>query len=171
MAEAAGQHAPRYLSLDGANSLSGVSHLVLTGHGRRGDRTVNVEGQRMTGAQLGQELLARGFKGDTVILVVCHAGAGTGPNGSGPTFAQELADELKGMTGRDIQVIAANDKVYNLHDGTLVTGSKIQDTNGNTLGYMAGDNGADFLSFVGGKPQPQSTPGTAGPHVVWRNNP
>src|SRR5262249_53967199 len=98
-----------------------------------------------------------GFKGDQIVLVVCHAGT---PSAHGKSVAQDLADELWKQTGRPVEVIAARGRVINYPDGTLSAGynrpgardsKKLRD-------WREGANGATFMSFAEGRPPKEVPP-------------
>jgi hypothetical protein len=139
---------------------------VIESHGTPGQlEFIDYEtGQKrmISGTELGRELAARGFQGDQVVLVVCHAGSEA--EGGGST-AQDLTDELKRQTGRDVEVIAANGTVANFSDGSLVAVQTLRDIHGNEMARVEGYADATFQSFSAGRP-PRPAPGTDG-SGVW----
>ncbi len=146
-----------------AGMASGASQLVVDTHGWPGSVQVfnptTGKHEWIDGRELGRRLSASGFKGDRVVLVVCHAAE---QDASGSSVAQDLADELKAQTGRDVEVIAASGEVINLNDGTLVATRVVtQFPSGQKIGRMEGFGGVEFQSFSAGRP-PQSAPGTSG---------
>jgi RHS repeat-associated protein len=172
LAQSLGQPTARHLYDDvgNSNSLSGVEQLVLDGHGFPGG--MEIDGQPITARQLAEELLAQGFQGDTVVLDVCHAAEvgqrrGQGAQGSG-SLAQDLADELKGATGRNFKVIGARGTVINNGDGTLMTGNEVFARSGHNLGWKEGHDGATFLTFVSGETSPRPAPGIDHPIPRYR---
>lgn len=145
---------PERLSPPGASQLAGKSRVVIESHGEPGE--LELDGVPINGKDLGEILHQRGFTGDTVVLVVCNAGT---PNAQGSSVAQDLADELKRRTGRDVEVIAATGVVVNHPDGTLSAGAfrpgsprkkRWED-------WDEGAGGATFMSFSAGRP-PEAKP-------------
>jgi RHS repeat-associated protein len=151
-----GQNVPRYLGPVGTDSLAGSPQLVIETHGWPGG--LDMEGRPINGTQLGNELADRGFNGDRVVLVVCDAGT---PGRHGETVAQDLADQLKQRTGRDVEVIAASGKVTNFPDGTLIVGEDVKNIQGDRIGFIEGFGGSKFQSFSAGRP-PRDAPGASG---------
>jgi RHS repeat-associated protein len=159
--QATGQNVPHFMGPFDENRFSGQSALVLESHGLPGRvQWLKPDGSTewIDGKTLGKRLAARGFDGNQVVLVVCHAAE---KNAAGHSVAQDLADELKQQTGHDVEVIGASGTVSNLPDGTLFTDRAVVDSDGTNLGYLETPKGANFMSFSAGRP-PVETSGADG---------
>jgi RHS repeat-associated protein len=107
-------------------TLAGVDEATLVGHGvvpqsGGGAIAVNVGGRPYTPKALAGALVDAGWEGGTLRLAVCKAGTSCL---NGPSFAQELADQLRSM-GIDTAVIAPEgrvDMLWNTHGLPRVEG-------------------------------------------------
>jgi RHS repeat-associated protein len=158
--QAAGQGLPRFMGEAGSGQLANTPQLIIETHGRPG--TVSYYNpstgrrERINGRQLARRLKERGFSGDRIILVVCHA---TEPGAGGTSVAQDLADEMaREPNATRVEVIAANGVVLNKPDGTLVAAQKVYNDQGRRVGLLEHPDDAVFQSFSAGRP-PQPAPG------------
>jgi RHS repeat-associated protein len=152
--QAAGQGLPRFMGEAGSGQLANTPQLVIETHGRPG--TVSYYNpstgrrERINGRQLARRLKERGFSGDRIILVVCHA---TEPGAGGTSVAQDLADEMaREPNATRVEVIAANGVVFNKPDGTLVAAQRVRDAQGRRVGLLEHPDDAVFQSFSAGRP-------------------
>src|SRR5262245_17435499 len=146
---------PERLSPAGTRQFANKGRLVIESHGVPGK--LELDGAYISGKDLATLLKKRGFKGDQIVLVVCHAGT---PSATGKSVAQDLADELWKQTGRPVEVIAARGIVINYPDGTLSAGYWRRGTTSKTFqNWDEGAHGATFMSFAEGRdPKPAPAP-------------
>ena len=161
VAQSTGQNIPT-LGL-GVWTHTGVSQMAIDTHGWPGQVQIfnpdTGKNEWVDGHELGRRIAVSGFRGNRVVLIVCHAAE---QDASGHSVAQDVADELKKRTGRDIEVIAASGEVVNLQNGTLIaTRNVTQFPTGQVIGRMEGFGGDQFYSFSAGRP-PVPAPGPSG---------
>ncbi len=151
--QGSGGRLPQFMGEAGSGRLGNTPQLVLDTHGRPGqihyvDPTTGTR-EWINGTQLAQRLKARGFSGDRVVLVVCHAAE---PGQGGGSVAQDLADEMaREPNARTVEVIAGSGKVWNV-GGTLIAAQPVKDSAGARVGFLEDAREASFSSFGAGRP-------------------
>lgn len=157
--QAVGQHIPRTMGPCEAQGLANTPQLVVESHGLPGKlQWMKPDGttEWIDGKTLGKRLAARGFNGDRVVLVVCHAAT---KDASGHSVGQDLADQLQKETGHKVEVIAGEGVISNLPDGTLVSSMKMRDNNNVPIARVEDPLLATFKSFTAGN-APTVAPGS-----------
>src|SRR5262249_50721691 len=145
---------PERLSPAGTRQFANKGRLVIESHGVPGK--LELDGAYISGKDLATLLKKRGFKGDQIVLVVCHAGT---PSATGKSVAQDLADELWKQTGRPVEVVAAKGAVINYPDGTLSAGYfRPGSTSKKLRDWNEGVHGTSFMSFAEGRPPKEMPP-------------